>query len=225
MLWRDHASMTTGKRGSIMRFIIGFAIALLFGGPAMAAQKTVVVAGGCFWCVEADFESVPGVVSVVSGFSGGTVANPTYDQVKKGKTGHVEAVQITYDDSRLSYEKLVGLFLRSIDPTDGGGQFCDRGPAYRSAIFVSDQAEKAKASAALDLAATDLGQKIATKILPSAPFYPAGAEHQDYYKGKGIVLTRRGPKSQAEAYKFYRNACGRDARVKQLWGAAAPFAK
>lgn len=115
------------------------------------------------------------------------------------------------------------MFLRSVDPTDAGGQFCDRGNSYRTAIFVSDAQEKALAQTAKDQAESALGQKIVTPILSAARFYPAESYHQDYYKGTDLVLTRGGPKSQASAYKFYRKACGRDARVKQLWGDAAPF--
>ncbi|ARE40617.1 Peptide methionine sulfoxide reductase MsrA [Rhodovulum sp. P5] len=189
-----------------------------------AEMKTAIVAGGCFWCVEADFEKVKGVAEVVSGFTGGTVADPSYKQVVRGGTGHYEAVKITYDPASVSYAQLVTLFFRSVDPTDAGGQFCDRGHSYRTAIFVSDPAEKAAAEAALQKAETALGQDIVTPILPAAPFYPAEAYHQDYYKKSDLVLTRFGPQSKAEAYKKYRKACGRDARVRQLWGNQAPFA-
>lgn len=196
---------------------------LLLASPALAATKTAVVAGGCFWCVESDFESVPGVKEVISGYTGGTVVNPTYKQVGTGTTGHYEAVQILYDPAKITYSRLMELFFRSIDPTDAGGQFCDRGPTYRTAIFYGDAEERAAAEAAKSVAQKALGQTVVTKILPAGPFYKAEAYHQNYYKGDSIVLTRRGPKSQANAYKFYRNACGRDQRVKQLWGGAAPF--
>ena len=185
-----------------------------------ADAASIVVAGGCFWCVEADFEKVKGVKSVVSGYSGGKTANPTYKQVTKGGTGHLEVVKINYDPGQISTERLLNMFLRSIDPTDAGGQFCDRGKSYSTAIFVSNNAEKAAAQRAIAAAQATLGKKIVTPILSAKPFYEAEAYHQDYYKGKKIVVTRRGPKSQAEAYKFYRKACGRDARVKQLWGTA-----
>lgn len=189
-----------------------------------AKLETTVLAGGCFWCVESDFESVPGVKKAVSGFTGGTTANPTYKQVTKGGTGHYEAVQITYDPAKVSYDQLLHMFLRSVDPTDAGGQFCDRGESYRTAIFVKTAAENASAKAAIATAKADLGRKIVTPILQAGAFYPAEAYHQDYYRGKKIVLTRGGPKSQASAYKFYRQGCGRDARVSALWGSAAPFA-
>jgi peptide-methionine (S)-S-oxide reductase len=190
-------------------------------GAAQADQKTAVVAGGCFWCVEKDFESVPGVTSVVSGFAGGKTANPTYKQVTAGGTGHYEAVQITYDDSKVSYADLMTLFFRSVDPTDAGGQFCDRGDSYRTAIFVSGPAERAAAKAASAEAEQQLGTPIATKILPAGPFYAAEDYHQDYYKSSDIIITRFGPRTKASAYKLYREACGRDAQVQQLWGSAA----
>lgn len=185
---------------------------------------TLTVAGGCFWCVEADFEKVPGVKSVVSGFTGGTVANPTYKQVVKGGTGHIEAVQITYDPGQISQAQLLNLFFRSVDPTDAGGQFCDRGAAYATAIFVDDADDHALAEKAKAKAQTDLGQQVVTPILDAAPFYPAEAYHQDYYKQSKIILTRFGPRSKAAAYRLYREGCGRDERVRQLWGDAAPFA-
>lgn len=187
------------------------------------AAETLTVAGGCFWCVESDFESVPGVIKAVSGFTGGTTANPTYKQVKKGNTGHYEAVQITFNPSKVSRERLLGMFFRSIDPTDAGGQFCDRGKSYRTAIFYSGANQKSIADAAKAEAMAALGRKIVTPILAAAAFYPADASHQNFYKGRKLVLTRFGPKRQSEAYKRYREACGRDARVAQLWGSAAPF--
>ncbi len=190
---------------------------------AAAKLETAVLAGGCFWCVESDFESVPGVVDVVSGYAGGTTADPTYKRVSKGGTGHYEAVEISYDPDRVSYAQLLHMFLRSVDPTDAGGQFCDRGESYRTAIFVDGADEKGAAVAAIAEARSTLGRNIVTPILAASRFYDAEAYHQDYYKSKKIILTRRGPKSKAEAYKFYRQGCGRDARVEALWGNAAPF--
>ena len=186
--------------------------------------RTAILAGGCFWCIESDFEKLQGVIEVVSGYTGGNVANPTYDMVTAGGTGHYEAVEITYNASQISYDQLLHAFFRSVDPTDAGGQFCDRGDSYRTAIFVSNAAERDAANTALARAQADLGQRIVTPILNASTFYDAEAYHQDYYKGQSIVLTRRGPKTQANAYKFYREACGRDARVRELWGSAAPFA-
>lgn len=203
-----------------MAMILGMALT----GTAQAETAKAVVAGGCFWCVEKDFESVKGVSSVVSGFAGGSTDSPSYEQVTDGGTGHYEAVEITYDPGVVSYAQLVALFLRSVDVTDAGGQFCDRGDSYRTAIFVSDKAQRAAAEAAIAEAGAALGQKIVTPAINGGSFFPADAYHQDYYKQTDIILTRRGPKSKANAYKFYREACGRDARVRALWGDAASFA-
>ena len=193
-------------------------------GTAAEARdiQTAVVTGGCFWCVESDFESVAGVIEVVSGYTGGTSRNPTYKTLNG--TGHYEAVEITYDADQVSYDQLLHMFFRSIDPTDAGGQFCDRGDVYRTAVFVANGSEQAAANQAVAAAQSALGQRIVTPVLTAARFYEAEEYHQDYYKGSSIVLTRRGPKSEAEAYNFYRDACGRDQRVSQLWGNAAPFA-
>ncbi|MCG7623770.1 peptide-methionine (S)-S-oxide reductase MsrA [Epibacterium sp. Ofav1-8] len=187
------------------------------------SQQELIVAGGCFWCVESDFESVKGVSEVISGYTGGTTKNPTYKQVGRGGTGHYEAVKILFDPSVIRRESLLELFFRSIDPTDAGGQFCDRGEVYRTAIFVSNKAEKALAEQVRSDAQRELGQKIVTPILDAKTFYDAEDYHQDYYKGDGLVLTRFGPLRQSKAYKRYRTACGRDARVADLWGDEAPF--
>ncbi|GAA6188567.1 peptide-methionine (S)-S-oxide reductase MsrA [Litorivita sp. NS0012-18] len=203
--------------------LIGLALLLQCTRAHAAGSETLIVAGGCFWCVESDFESVKGVKSAVSGYTGGTTDNPTYKQVGRGGTGHYEAVKITFDPAQVSREKLLGLFFRSIDPTDAGGQFCDRGEPYRTAIFVSNPAEKALADAAKAEAQSALGKKIVTPILDAKTFYNAEGYHQDYYKGDNLVVTRFGPIKQSKAYKKYREGCGRDARVKQLWGSAAPF--
>ncbi|MCC5973664.1 MAG: peptide-methionine (S)-S-oxide reductase MsrA [Rubellimicrobium sp.] len=187
--------------------------------------RTLTVAGGCFWCVEADFEKVPGVIEVVSGYTGGTVPDPTYEMVTRGGTGHYEAVQIFYDPARINRETLLHMFLRSVDPTDPGGQFCDRGESYRTAIFAADADEAQVARAAIARAEADLGQAVVTPVLSLGAFYEAEDYHQDYYKGSDFVLTRFGPRRQSVAYGLYREACGRDARVLALWGDAAPFAK
>jgi peptide-methionine (S)-S-oxide reductase len=199
------------------------AVLMLLALPVRA--ETIVVAGGCFWCVEADFERVAGVSGAVSGFMGGTVANPTYRQVTRGGTGHLEAVEIAYDPAVLPLERLLDLFLRSIDPTDAGGQFCDRGESYTTAIFVGSAEERALAEAAIARAGRDLGQSIVTPVRDRSAFWPAEAYHQDYYLSQDVILTRFGPRTKASAYRLYRDACGRDARVRELWGDAAPFAK
>lgn len=212
-------------------------IALIFSITVGIAMKTapaqaetlrqITVAGGCFWCVEADFESVRGVREAVSGYTGGTLADPTYRQVSRGRSGHFEAVQITYDAEQVSRAQLYHLFFRSIDPTDPNGQFCDKGAPYKAAIFVSGNADRREAEAAKTAAARELGAAIVTEILPAAEFYPAEAKHQDYYKSQrrvGITSVGWGI-TRAQAYRRYRKGCGRDARVLALWGDAAPFAQ
>lgn len=194
------------------------------GSAQAQATETAIVAGGCFWCVEADFEKVEGVREVVSGYSGGTTRNPTYRQVTGGGTGHYEVVEITYDPSVIDYARIVEMFLRSVDPTDAGGQFCDRGESYRTAIFVDGPEERRIAEAAVAEAERALGREIVTPVLDEARFYEAEDYHQDYWKSGDIILTRFGPRSKATAYDLYRDACGRDARVRELWGEAAPFA-
>ncbi len=197
-------------------------IAALLPAPAFAAD--LFVAGGCFWCVEADFEKVKGVSEVVSGYTGGTTKNPDYKAVTRGGTGHYEAVRIEYDPGKVSARQLYDLFFRSVDPTDAGGQFCDRGNSYRTAIFVSNAAEKQAAQAAKAEAEKALGKKIVTPILDAKTFYEAEDYHQDYYKGENRVVTRFGIIKQKDAYKRYRDGCRRDERVRELWGNAAPFA-
>ncbi|MFG6517162.1 MULTISPECIES: peptide-methionine (S)-S-oxide reductase MsrA [unclassified Sulfitobacter] len=196
--------------------------------PAAAAETEVLtVAGGCFWCVEADFESVKGVKEAISGFAGGRTKNPTYKEVTGGNTGHYEAVQIQFDPDVVSRKTLLDLFFRSIDPTDAGGQFCDRGESYRTAIFAGSPAQKSAAEAAKAEAQAALGTKVVTPILGDAPFYPADDYHQDYYKSSDrLAFSSVGVAvKKSVAYKRYRKGCGRDARVKQLWGSAAPFVK
>lgn len=190
-------------------------------GQAKAQSSDVAIfAGGCFWCVEADFEKVRGVGDAVSGFTGGSTGAPSY----RNSGDHIEAVRIPFNGGEVSYQQLVNLFLRSIDVFDAGGQFCDRGREYTTAIFYANEAQRQVAEAEKARAERQLGRSIVTPILPASQFYPVGAYHQDYYKQSSIVVTRRGPKTKAEAYKFYRNACGRDQRVREIWGNAAPFA-
>ncbi|GLQ35487.1 peptide methionine sulfoxide reductase MsrA [Amylibacter marinus] len=196
---------------------------LLGALPAQARQiETAVFAGGCFWCIESDFESVKGVKEVVSGYTGGSTKNPTYKTI----ADHYEAVEITYDADIVDYETLVNLFFRSVDPLDAGGQFCDRGKNYSTAIFAQtpQQSETAtKVKAQID-ASKVLRKKIVTPILGKFEFTNAEAFHQNYYKSSKRVVTRFGVVQKKDAYKRYRKGCGRDARVKQLWGDAAAFA-
>ena len=168
------------------------AVAILVPLGAQARQQTAIVAGGCFWCVESDFESVPGVGDVVSGYTGGSQVNPTYSQVGRGATGHYEAVMIPFNDSVISYRQIMDLFFRSVDPTDAGGQFCDRGNQYRTAIFVTTQAQADTAASVKTAAEQALGRQIVTPIVQASTFYRAEAYHQDYYKGTKLVVTRGG---------------------------------
>jgi peptide-methionine (S)-S-oxide reductase len=197
--------------------------AILMGSAAQA--DTITVAGGCFWCTEADFEKVEGVSEAVSGFAGGTVEDPTYEQVVSGGTGHIEAVRIEFDPDIVERRDLYDLFFRSIDPFDDGGQFCDRGYSYTTAIWVDDEEDRAAAEAAKSAAEEELGREIVTPILDDAEFYAADAYHQDYYKSQdrlafssvGIAVTKE------TAYKRYRDRCGRDDRIREIWGEDAPF--
>ncbi|AHM03316.1 Peptide methionine sulfoxide reductase MsrA [Roseibacterium elongatum DSM 19469] len=214
-------------KDSLKSGMLGLAICAALavqGGRAHAEDiRTTVVAGGCFWCVEADFERVDGVIEVVSGFAGGTVETPSYRQVVGGGTGHLEVVEITYDADVLPYDRLLHLFLRSVDPLDDGGQFCDRGFSYTTAIFVETAEERAMAEAAIAAAEAELGAPVVTPIRDAAPFYPAEAYHQDYYLSDDLILTRFGPRRKSVAYGLYREGCGRDARVEAIWGPDAPF--
>ncbi len=177
------------------------------GGEATSSGKleSAIFAGGCFWCTEADFEKVTGVRSAVSGYTGGTSANPTYEQVSAGGTGHYEAVKIEYDPALVSYSQLADYYFRTVDPVDAGGQFCDRGESYRTAVFAAGEPQRKIAEAEKAEAGKALGQKIVTPVLAASPFYPAEAYHQDYYKKNALK------------YKYYRSRCGRDARLKTLW--------
>ena len=199
-------------------------LATLGAKMVQAATDTLIVAGGCFWCVEADFEKVDGVIEVTSGYTGGKTKNPTYREVTRGGTGHYEAVEISFDPARVSVEKLLHAFLRSVDPTDVGGQFCDRGDSYRTAIFATP-AQRSAAHKAIKQAEADLGQAIVTPVLDRTVYYLAEDYHQDYYKLDTRVLTRFGYRKQSDVYHLYRDACGRDQRVRELWGSVAPFAK
>ena len=191
----------------------------------LAATDKIVVAGGCFWCVEADFEGLDGVKEAVSGYTGGTKENPSYKEVVQGGTGHYEAVEIEFDPAIISLDKILYIFLRSVDVTDDGGQFCDRGESYRTAIFINSKMQNEEAKAAINKAEKELDRKIVTPIIKLKKFYIAEDYHQDYYKGENIVLTRYGPRKQSSAYKLYRKSCRREETVKKLWGSSAQFAE
>ncbi len=179
------------------------------GGTLKAAEPAhAIFAGGCFWCVEAAFDAVPGVIATTPGYTGGTVPNPAYEQVSAGGTGHAEAVEVRYDPERTSYRQLLAVFWRNIDPHDTGGQFCDRGDQYRSAIFAVDADQRRLAEESLHSLANSglLSAPIATQITDAEPFYAAEEYHRDYHL-----------KNPAR-YKFYRWNCGRDQRLNAVWG-------
>ena len=212
--------MISKKLAKILIIFIG---AISTYNTSLAETDKVIVAGGCFWCVEADFEGLDGVKEAVSGYTGGTLKNPSYKQVVQGGTGHYEAVEIEFDSGVISLDKILYIFLRSVDVTDDGGQFCDRGESYRTAIFTINKSQNEKAKSAIKNAQDELGRKIVTKVLELKNFYIAEDYHQNYYKGENFVLTRFGPRKQSKAYKLYRNSCKRDNRVKELWGSSAQF--
>jgi peptide-methionine (S)-S-oxide reductase len=192
-------------------------IAFLAAPGAKAAEETAIYAGGCFWCIEKDMDHVKGVLATTSGYAGGTKKNPTYQDHE----GYTEGLKVVFDNDIISYEALTAHFLRTIDVTDGGGQFCDRGSSYIPAIFPLDAKQKKAAVAALKDAEVDLKQPLAVLVGENPSFTDAEDYHQDYYKGQNRVLTRFGYVKQADAYAGYRKGCGRDARVKELWGAKA----
>ena len=175
-------------------------------GPGQAAA---VFAGGCFWCMEPPFDALEGVLATTSGYTGGRLARPTYEQVGAGGTGHVEAVHVLFDPARVSYAKLIEVFWRNVDPLDAGGQFCDRGESYATAIFAQDAGQRRLAEASKAEVEGRLRRPVATPVRDAAPFWPAEDYHQDYYL-----------KNPAR-YRVYRWNCGRDARLRAVWGAEA----
>lgn len=195
--------------------ILAFLLPLPLGVGAAERREKATFAGGCFWCMEQPFESIDGVEEVVAGYCGGDEENPVYEQVSSGRTAHLEAVQITFDPARVSYQMLLEVFWRQINPTDGGGQFVDRGKQYRTAIFYHSPAQQAAAEHSLaQLQASGRFDKpLVTLIRAAGPFYPAEDYHQDYYK------------QAAQRYHFYRLNSGRDQFLDQVWGGAPPFVK
>ncbi|MBJ7538708.1 peptide-methionine (S)-S-oxide reductase MsrA [Marinomonas transparens] len=182
-----------------------------FSGASQAAHQTMIVAGGCFWCVESDFEKVQGVLDVVSGYTGGHTENPSYRQVSSKETGHFEAAKITFDDEIVSLKTLSDYYWKTIDPTDPKGQFCDKGSPYKTAMFYQNDNQKAvfQASLAKVEKTKPFKADIVTQLLPAKTFYPAEQYHQDYYKKNPI------------RYRYYRASCGRDSRIERLWGEVA----
>ena len=190
---------------SCLIYVDSFATATSKTG--VAQTEKAILSGGCFWCLEADFDKIPGVISTVSGYTGGNVNHPTYDQVSGGGTGHYESVEVTYNPAQVSYKALLMAFMHKIDPADAGGQFCDRGNQYRSAIFyLNDQQKEQALSTIKQLLASGHFKQVATKILPAKPFYRAEEYHQNYYQKNPI------------RYRFYRSRCGRDQQVDKVWG-------
>jgi peptide-methionine (S)-S-oxide reductase len=200
----------------LLRLVAGLVLAAAVSGAAAqsvqpandAGRKTAIFAGGCFWCMEHPFDEIDGVVSVTSGYSGGSKQNPTYEEVSSGTTGHAESVQVVYDPVKVSYEKLVDVFWHNIDPLAANAQFCDRGTQYRSAIFYQGDEQKRVAEASKEALAKSgrFDKPIVTQIVAASTFWPAEGYHQHYYKTNPV------------RYKFYRLNCGRDQRLEQLWG-------
>ncbi len=197
-------------QGKIAHIATALILTLLSVGSSFAQEKQIAIfAGGCFWCVESDFDQVPGVLETTSGYIGGNTDRPTYKNHSRGR--HREAVEIAFDPTKVSYEELLEIFWRSIDPTDAGGQFCDRGFSYTTAIYTIDEAQKtlAEDSKSKLVSSSKLKKSIVTSIEPAVEFWPAETYHQDYYRKNPL------------RYKFYRSSCGRDKRVKSVWGEEA----
>lgn len=197
--------------GLVVAFTVVEVCAATTVGAAAGTLEKATFAGGCFWCMEHPFDALPGVISVTSGYTGGQTRNPTYEEVSAGGTGHAESVQIVYDPARIGYDKLLAVYWHNIDPTMKDRQFCDSGHQYRSAIFYHNEQQRRLARQSKeDLEKSKpLSAAIVTEIDPAGVFYPAEEYHQHYYKKNPI------------RYRFYRTACGRDKRLKELWGGAA----
>jgi peptide-methionine (S)-S-oxide reductase len=202
---------------ALVNGLLAASVAMLLPLAVHAQQATpaappglakAVFAGGCFWCMEPPFDALEGVISTTSGYTGGKEANPTYDRVSSGRTTHTEAVEIVFDPRKVTFERLLEVFWRNVDPTDKGGQFCDRGPHYRPEIFVHDDTQRkaAEASKALVGKTKSFPQPIVVPITTASTFYAAEEYHQDFYKKNPV------------RYKFYRAGCGRDGRLRELWG-------
>ena len=197
----------------LSQIVVAMVSAAFLFSSASASEKrgrsetaTAIFAMGCFWCAEADFEKVDGVINVVSGYTGGRTRNPTYEQVSAGGTGHYEAVRVTYDPAKVKYSELLTVFWKNVDPFDVAGQFCDKGESYRAALFPASAAERKATLASRDYLVGFFKRDLATKIEARAAFYPAEDYHQDYYKKNPI------------RYRYYRSRCGRDDRLAEVWG-------
>lgn len=194
-------------RRTLLMLLAGWTTLVVAAEPASEQRLAkAVFAGGCFWCMEPPFDALPGVTATVSGYTGGTRTNPTYQEVSTGNTGHIEAVEVTYDPAKVSYQQLLETYWRNVDPLDAGGQFCDRGEPYRTAVFYHDAEQKRLADISKTRIEQRLGRAVVTPVRPATTFYPAEDYHQDYYQRNPL------------RYKYYRYRCGRDARLEQLWG-------
>lgn len=192
---------------TVLRLLI-LSFGLIFSLHSEEQLETATFAGGCFWCMQHDFDQVPGVVSTTAGFTGGSKVDPTYEEVSSGTTGHVESVQVVFDPAKVSYEKLLDFYWHNIDPTRNDGQFCDTGKQYRPVIFYNSPAQQQLAEQyKTDLLKSGKVRPIKVEILPAKTFYPAEDYHQEYYKKNPV------------RYKFYRYNCGRDKRLQEIWGA------
>lgn len=197
----------------IKRICLTLIVVMAFPLASSAAQKpapeltNAIFAGGCFWCMESPYDKLEGVTATISGYIGGRAENAHYKKISAGLTRHVEAIQITYDPEKVSYQQLLDVFWKNVDPFDSRGQFCDKGPQYLSYIYYASESERMLAEASLKKVAEGFDRNVATKIAASSTFYPAEAYHQNYYQRNPI------------RYRFYRSRCGRDDRLEELWGA------
>jgi|TARA_B100000674_G_scaffold489689_1_gene504103 peptide-methionine (S)-S-oxide reductase len=193
----------------VLLSLLAGALLLISPNAVLAAEQSAVLAGGCFWCMESDLEKLPGVISVESGYSGGSVPQPTYNQVSAETTGHQEVVEVRFDPARISYPKLLQSYWRNVDPLDGDGQFCDRGDSYRPVIFTNDDRQSSEALASQSAAARELGMSesaLKVEIKPLEKFWPAEDYHQNFAELNSVK------------YKYYRWVCGRDRRLDEVWG-------
>ena len=193
---------------TLLSMVVG-ALLLISPASVLAEEQSAVLAGGCFWCMESDLEKLPGVISVESGYSGGSVSEPTYNQVSAETTGHQEVVEVLFDSEKISYPKLLQSYWRNVDPLDGAGQFCDRGDSYRPVIFTGDDQQTREALASQSAAAKELGvseSALKVEIKPLEKFWPAEDYHQNFAELNSVK------------YKYYRWACGRDKRLDEVWG-------
>jgi peptide-methionine (S)-S-oxide reductase len=198
--------LTAVSRIAALLLVIGGVVHAATQDPGSRQTAKATFAGGCFWCMEPPYDELEGVISTISGYIGGTKKNPTYEQVSAGTTGHAEVVQVTYDPAKITYQKLLDVFWRNIDPLTANAQFCDSGSQYRSAIFYHDETQKALAEKSKNSLQPRFKRLIVTQIVPASEFYPAEDYHQDYYKKNPV------------RYKIYRYGCGRDQRLNELWG-------